>query len=202
MITGGTVNAVGSYSAPAIGQGHFAVDNYPDKRSSVTISGGTVVATNSGLTNSKGYAVLGGDNSDVTISGGNVTATSTLEEGIGIGGSSSRINISGGTITASGNPNGGHDIYGSGGTTLSGNPDITGEIYVQYLELTIGGELSNTKPVTVRKDKPGVFTSGLAGNGSASNFRSASEDYIVSCNEAGEAMLVALAHVTYDANGG
>ena len=202
VITGGTVNAVGSYSAPAIGQGHFDVGNYPDKRSSVTISGGTVVATNSGLTNSKGYAVLGGDNSDVTISGGNVTATSTLEEGIGIGGSSSRINISGGTITASGNPNGGHDIYGSGGTTLSGNPDITGEIYVQYLELTIGGELSNTKPVTVRKDKPGVFTSGLAGNGSASNFRSASEDYIVSCNEAGEAMLVALAHVTYDANGG
>lgn len=105
-----------------------------------------------------------------------------------------------------------------GSCTLIGSPTIKSEHssepdirLPEYGEIVVQGALTKTYSVTTYTKpsvgKPVVFTSGLKGNGDASNFTSVEGAYKVTLNENGEAQLevdtsVQAATLTYDLAGG
>jgi len=89
---------------------------------------------------------------------------------------------------------------------ISGNSKITGNTVNNnfnnvYLlndkKINIEGALDNVSSIGVTMDTPGVFTNGLSGKGSNSNFTSDNDGYIVTLTGEGEAQLVQGYTVTY-----
>ena len=95
--------------------------------------------------------------------------------------------------------NGGGVFVDNGATfNLSGSPAITGNtadyeknnVYLlEGIMINITGELTNGTPVGVTMEKPGVFTTGLSGNGSDKNFSSDDTTYAVGLTDEREAFL-------------
>lgn len=160
-----------------------------------------------------GYVELNGGTITSDNCGDTVLILKTQDE------ESPRLVMKGGTVTAAKLWKGGYTIHDSGvfimeGGTVSGNRIGIGVEYDSTIKL--GGPvsissihfvndeadegkitfyddnakpLSNSWPIAISKEKPGVFTDGLPGNGSDSNFTSTDPDYIVSTNDDGEALL-------------
>lgn len=183
----GALNVTGASGKPALR------DDY--REGPVNINGGTLNLT--GGSNASG---IGGYGSWIRINGGTVTANGG-SDAAGIG-SESWLYFNGGKINASGAS---HDILVAEncGIEIAGNPTITGDVYLPAGKtIAIAGTLTNSTPIAVSMETPGVFTSGLNGKGNAENFTSADENYTVRLTERGEAELVPCITVTYDVNGG
>ena len=116
-------------------------------------------------------------NGTVTLGGGTITGNEAYVAG---GGVHVRSAYSGGNAS----------LYISGGVTVAGNAVQGAESNV-HLEaggtIFVAGALTGTVGVTMAA--PGVFTSGLSGNGAAENFTSDDAGYAVSLTAAGEAQL-------------
>ena len=136
-ITGGTVKATGKLRSAGIGAGRG------DMSGSITISGGTVIATGGDSGDATGGAGIGGANigdftGTITISGGDVTAkggTSSAGIGAGWGGNAKNghIIITGGSVKAKG----GQGAAGIGG----GKEKDTGKmIFIPIPSPYTGGE--------------------------------------------------------------
>ena len=188
-----------------------------------TMEGGSIAGNSVGKTGFFGSAGLGGglyvQSGTFTMTGGAIcgnraTGTSvgtTLGRGGGVYMTSGTFDFSGGAIT--GNEAG---LYGggvyiastysghsatvniSGGATVTGNAvgDTANNVYLEEGgALTVTGELTGTVGVTMQE--PGVFTSGLSGNGTAENFTSDNNTCFVTIQEGGtEAFLKPATHVT------
>ena len=109
------------------------------------------------------------------------------------------LTMNGGTIDGSGLPHGGILIE-EGTLNLSGTQVIKGGVYLENnCVITIGGAMTNTAPIAVKMNTPGVFTSGWGTSmGDADPerfFTSADPAYMVRRNASGEAELVSMAEV-------
>ena len=124
-ISGGTVTATGEYSIGIIVGGGTA-----------TISDGTITVTGEYST---GIYVGGGT---VTVSGGTITATGNESKGLYKTGRSGSATVSGGTITATGGASRGIYANNYGLVTISGEPEISGEVYGVYLDLNSTADIS------------------------------------------------------------
>ena len=164
----------------------------------LTLNGGTI--TNNGGTNpSRREGVnVGGE---FVMNGGslaNNTKAVRLDDAAGI------FKLNGGSIT--------DNTYGvmlenSNATfTISGDPVITGNTTDVYLangkKINIGGELTNTTPIKVTMQTPGVFTSGLSGNGTKDNFVSSNSNQEVYLADNGEAAIRTLYTITWKMDDG
>ena len=116
-------------------------------------------------------------NGTVTLGGGTITGNEAYVAG-------------GGVHVRSGYSGGNASLYVSGGATVADNA-VQGAASNVHLEaggtISVAGALTGTVGVTMAA--PGVFTSGLSGNGSAENFTSDDAGYAVSLTAAGEAQL-------------
>ncbi|MDR0275069.1 MAG: hypothetical protein LBI48_06975, partial [Burkholderiaceae bacterium] len=140
VINGGTINAIGGRSYPAIGGGNYNYNNDNDNGVTITINGGTVNAIVIGGGGGGGGAsgIGGGTYSSgpITITGGTVNATGNgYSAGIGsagMTGDAGDITITGGTVNATGGSQGagigGAYYYGYGGniTITGGTVSATG----------------------------------------------------------------------------
>jgi|GEM_PF-2092381 len=153
IITGGTINAIGSKMGAAIGGADEA------KCGNITITGGTIVAEG-------GCGIGTGEDSscgDIQISGGNITARS-IDYGAGIGCAYSyslwvhcgNITISGGTVDATG-----HE-YGAGiGTANNGRCEsITIASTVTSVKATKGEDSPNSIGIGAVGDRGGAPSCG------------------------------------------
>ena len=165
---------------------------------------------------------VGDENIKLIISGGEISGNKAKSYGGGIYTRSNAL-ISGGTITA--NTAGNVESMGSGvyqenhsRIEFEGTPVITGNaagngkadnLTLNDEKVSITGTLTSNALVGVNvwvdsedlvPDGDGyvVFTTGLKGNGSAANFFSDSDDYLVALNADGEAMLETAHTVTFE----
>lgn len=143
------------------------------------------------------------NNSSFTMEGGSISGN-TASSGGGVSVNSSGFTMSGGNITgnqASGGVGGGVTLNNNSSSTsmtLSGDVDITSNttaanapsnVYLpQSGVITIGGPLTGSQNIGVSMAQPGIFTSGLPGNGSLANFTSDDSDYSLLLDD-GEAAL-------------
>ena len=104
---------------------------------------------------------------------------------------------------------GGIGIGGYSQIHISGNPTISGNTFGDVVEniyiysgstLIIDGELTNTTPLPVTLETSGVFTSGLSGNGTATNFAMENTGTYLVTNRNGEAAILAPMAVTANAD--
>ena len=97
--------------------------------------------------------------------------------------------MSGGRLTGG---SGSCGVYVDNGTfSLSGASAIENGVFLRSSVITVTGELTNTDPIPVNMENPGVFTGGLSGKGSAANFVSSSANFGIREN-GGEAGLYEL----------
>ena len=179
------------------------------------LQGGSITGNSVGKTGFFGTEGLGGgvymQSGTFNMSGGAITGNEALGSSMGSSlGRGGGVYITGGTFTfsggtISGNEAGqlgggvylastysGHDgkINVAGGATVAGNK-VGGAASNVYLEeggvLTVDGALTGT--IGVIMPTPGVFTSGLSGNGTKENFTSDDTSYAVSLTDDGEAQL-------------
>ena len=181
-ITGG--NAVGNGGGVNVKSG-----------ASFTMTGGSVTG-NTAAERGDGGGVYVNSGASFTMTGGSITGN-TATEGNGGGVyvySGASFTMTGGSITGNNAAEHGDGVYvHSGGSfSLSGAPTIGGEVYLGGSSvITVTGELTNTDPIPVTMENPGVFTSGLSGKGSAANFVSSSANFGIREN-GGEAGLYEL----------
>ncbi|MBR1587696.1 MAG: SUMF1/EgtB/PvdO family nonheme iron enzyme, partial [Kiritimatiellae bacterium] len=174
-ITGNSVGTTGFFGTEGLGGGVYM------QSGSFNMSGGTITG-NEALGSSMGSSL--GRGGGVYISGGTFNFT-----GGTISGNEAGI-LGGGVYLAS--TYSGHDgkINVAGGATVAGNRVGRAASNV-YLEeggvLTVDGALTGT--IGVIMPTPGVFTSGLSGNGTKENFTSDDTSYAVSLTDDGEAQL-------------
>ncbi len=192
----------------------------------VNMYGGTLTeATGGGI-------LISGSRAVVNMYGGAITGNGTYSGDGGVCvAEKGTFNMTGGAITGNNmsvNPNNGY--YSGGGVVVcyggvfyvSGNAVVTGNVRGGTFDaqgnltggtptnvllesghgIRIAGELTGTLGVTMRA--PGVFTSGLDGNGGADNFTSDDGTYEVKIDpDFGEALLkMTQVTVTFDGNGG
>ena len=178
-------------------------------QSSFIMTGGSI-SNNAG---NRLYSGVGGGvyltgGTSFTMSGGEISGN-TASSGAGISVKSyGQLTVEGGSIIGnkadSESGIGGIALSSNGGITISGNPTITdnttkGTASNLYLPagkmITVGGELSNSSPIKITSQTaptagaPVVFTNGLNGNGSESNFMSDNDAYVMALNADHEAML-------------
>ena len=130
----GTLRATATGRSAGIGGSNTNNDRYGSANGSITINGGTVIASGggndtegaAGIGGSAGNGYEGGNGQNITINGGTVTATGgkgTSTGGAGIGGGSGsgwdggagiNITINGGTVTATGGNGNGEQGGGAG----------------------------------------------------------------------------------------
>lgn len=186
-------------------------------RGTLTLAGGKIMY-NAGLW-IENSVIKNGDGGGVLNYGGTFAMTGgeiSNNESVWGGGVQNRstFTVSGGTITNNTTVDGadytkrasGVCLYETNTFQASGNPTISGNdndnVYVDNNSvITINGTLSNTTPIGVTMENPGVFTSGLSGNGSISNFTSDDSNYTVTLNTSNEAQLTQQFTVSFDANG-
>ena len=208
-MTGGSIaNNTASGDGGGYGGGVYVTGS----DSSFTMNGGSI-SGNSAMQWGGGVSVNG---SSFTMTGGSISGN-TASSGGGVSVNGSGFTMSGGNITGnqasgSGGVGGGVTLNNTNGTsmTLSGDVDITGNTTAAnapsnvYLPegrvITIGGPLTGSQNIGVRIAKPGVFTSGLSGNGSLDNFTSDDGKYSLLSSDDGEAALHAHSY-TYSAEG-
>ena len=121
------------------------------------------------------------------------------------------ITIDGGSIInnhVSGSVNqhcGGIGVGGYSQIHISGNPIIFGNTFGDVVEniyiysgstLLIDGPLTNTTPLPITLESSGVFTSGLAGNGTKANFTMENTGMYLVTNSSGEAAILGPKGVT------
>ena len=180
--------------------GGNAVDNGGGvyvKGGSFTMTGGTI----SGSSAQYGGGVFVNSDASFTMTGGSITGNTAAEHGGGVcvysGGS---FTMTGGSIT--GNTAAGHGdgvyVYSGGSFSLSGAPTIGGEVYLGGSSvITVTGELTNTDPIPVTMENPGVFAkadssynNGRLTESDIAKFTSSDSGYTVTLNDEGEAELV------------
>lgn len=206
-MTGGSIaNNTASGDGGGYGGGVYVTGS----DSSFTMNGGSI-SGNSATQWGGGVSVNG---SSFTMESGSISGN-TASSGGGVHVNGSGFTMSGGNIsgnTASGS-GGGVVLNNTNGTsmTLSGNVGITSNTTAAgapsnvYLPegrvITIGESgLTTNAQIGVSMAKPGVFTSGLSGNGSLDNFTSDDSDYSLLSSDGGEAALHAHSY-TYSAEG-
>ena len=166
-----------------------------------------------------GGGVSVANNAAFTMNGGVISGNKTTKSGGGVniidGGT---FNLNGGLITHNiskvDNYYGGGGIYAGGTNKLKvqGNPVVTNNFSNDQIQnvclpngktISIAGTLSPDASigVTMKAAGGGVFTSGLAGNGTAKNFKSDDTDRAVYINAGGEAELGHGHKMTYSATG-
>ena len=160
--------------------------------------GGKITGGNNNY-NGGGIAVAG----TLNLQGGKITGNSAnYGGGVAVINSGAVFNLTGGKISGNANTSAESSAgvyYTSGTMNVSGSPAVTDAVYVDWnRKLHVAGALTNATPIPVIIDYGvGVpFTDGLSGNGSAANFKSASDDYRVRVNDAGEAELKTVYSVT------
>ena len=198
VLNNGTLTVEGSVITGNCAQEGGAIAN--KSGAELTFNGGTVTGNTThqwggaGILNQGTMTMNGGE-----ITDNRVTATGMNGAGIWTNGS---LTVTGGSITGNVSQTGnGGGIYYSGGTLeLSGSPVITGntasgadnDLFINGSDmLSVIGELTENAKIGIRKRElnPNAFTSGLDGNGSAANFISNHDGYIVRLNDNGEAVL-------------
>ncbi len=159
----------------------------------------------------RGVNIYGKDNpSTLIMEGGSICGNTTSITGnttsYNSGGVvvdySGTFTMSGGTISGdscgSDKHGGGVAVYGtfriSGSPVISGNmaskSGSTGNVYLHSgMVITVTDALDESASVGVSMKTSGTFTSGLSGNGDASNFTSDDSDYRVYLTDSGEAAL-------------
>ena len=186
------------------------------KDGTFTMKGGSIVGNCAGDTDSWGPAGCGGgvymQSGTFTMSGGAICGNMAVSKVLGGGkhGDGGGIYVNSGTFTLTGGEISGneaglkgggvylastdsaHDgkINISGGATVTENT-VGGADNNVYLEgsgvITVTDTLTGTLGVTMQT--PGVFTSGLSGNGTKENFTSDDAGLVVSLTDGGEAQL-------------
>ena len=182
IINGGTLTGNGTQDYALIGVG---------KGGTVTFNDGTLRRTDSNAISMSGGTV--------NLDGGHIECSGTNSDpGIAAsvfiwGGAEAVINWTGTEITTATS----YAIFPGDPSALSAlnlmkEPKHNGKgIFLREKGIiNITDALSNTAPISVAMDNPGVFTSGLSGNGKAENFVSEDESLKVVISETGEAMLV------------
>ncbi|MBQ6347745.1 MAG: InlB B-repeat-containing protein, partial [Clostridia bacterium] len=146
-----------------------------------------------------GIAVAG----TLNLQGGKITGNSASDGGgVAVISSGAVFNLTGGEISGNANTSARSSagvLYTSGTMNVSGSPVVTDAVYVDWNhKLHVADPLTNATPIPVIiYDGVSVpFTDGLSGNGGAANFKSASDDYRVRVNDAGEAELKTVYSVT------
>ena len=146
---------------------------------SFTMNGGTIIGGTE-----RGVEI---NSSSFTMSAGNIIGN--RGGGVHVSYSSSVFNMEGGVISY--NNEYGVGLYGCGSFNVSGNPTITKNknskgacnvLVISDSKLTIGGALTNTTPIGVTMDQPGVFTSSPnteKAKDYAAKFKSDSDSYTV-----------------------
>ena len=161
---------------------------------SVTIHGGTISGnTTTGGSGGGVYAA-----GQFTMDDGTISDNTTASDGCGVY-SQGKALFAGGTISgnASSGGEGGDQVCASyasdNGTALSGTT-IDGTLTLKHEPINIAGSLEDrvySVALSDFSDESLIFTSGLSGNGDASNFASVDSNYAVGLAEDGEAQLVA-----------
>ena len=173
--------------------------------STLNLNGGEIECT-SGSTG-MGTASAVWAHGDSTINWNCTAITTNTGDGIRMkSAGNGTVNVTGGSFTATSSSlpeEGGYAIYcnsNMGTLNLEGNPSISGRgIYLADDKvINITNDLSNTNPISVTMQTPGVFTSGLSGNGDASNFANGNgTGYALTLNASGEAQIVSTHTVTW-----
>ena len=154
---------------------------------SFVMEGGTIV----GNTSNNGAGVrISQSGAAFTMTGGTITGNKASDAGGGVWfGSTCVFNLSGGTITGNIASSGGGGVYVTGRATfnLSGDASITGNlkgteknnVYLNNRKITITDALTNSDPIGVTMQTPGVFTEGGKAKDYAANFTSDNTAYSV-----------------------
>ena len=177
----------------------------PDGVATLNLNGGEIECT-SGST-SMGTASAVWAHGDSTINWNGTAITTNTGDGIRMkSAGNGTVNVTGGSFTATSSSlpeEGGYAIYcnsNMGTLNLEGNPSFSGRgIYLTNDKvINITDDLSNTNPICVTMQTPGVFTSGLAENGDATNFANGNgTGYAITLNASGEAQIVSTYTVTW-----
>ena len=174
---------------------------------SFTLSGGSISGNGAG----RGGGVYVNDGS-FTMTGGSISGNTAFEGGGVYVDNGSSFTLSGGSISGNSADDGGGVYVSDGSFTLSGNPNITGNtdgtgentkasnVYLLKDKITVGEALTNTTPIGVTMQTPGVFTSGWADKmgtaDPADYFTSENAGYAVRLDTEGELTLKKLYSVT------
>ena len=163
-----------------------------------SVGGGMITGGNNNY-NGGGIAVAG----TLNLQGGKITGNSASDGGgVAVISSGAVFTLTGGEISGNANTterSSAGVLYTSGAMNVSGSPVVTHAVYVDLnRKLHVTGALTNATPIPVIiAGGVGVpFTDGLPNNGSAANFKSASDDYRVRVNADGEAELKTVHSVT------
>ncbi len=89
-----------------------------------------------------------------------------------------------------------YDVYCNNGFFTLNGGSIGGTIYLNRTVMDIAGSLGDNV-YKVETETPRVFTNGLSGKGTADNFISADDDYIIGLNGYGEAVIGEPVFVTF-----
>ena len=178
----------------------------PDGVATLNLNGGEIECT-SGST-SMGTASAVWAHGDSTINWNGTAITTNTGDGIRMkSAGNGAVNVTGGSFTATSSSlpeEGGYAVYVNSNMSslnLKGNPSFSGRgIYLTNDKvINITDELSNTNPISVTMQTPGVFTSGLSGNGDASNFANGNgTGYALTLNASGEAQIVSTYTITWN----
>ena len=177
----------------------------PDGVATLNLNGGEIECTSDST--SMGVASAVWANGNTTINWSGTAITTNTGDGIRMkSAGNGTVNVTGGSFTATSSSlpeEGGYAIYcnsNMGTLNLEGNPSISGRgIYLTNDKvINITNDLSNTNPISVTMQTLGVFTSGLSGNGDASNFANGNgTGYALTLNASGEAQIVSTYTVTW-----
>lgn len=169
--TGGYITVADNYTGYS--NGIVEIMNY----ASFTMNGGTIIGGTA-----RGVEI---NTSSFTMSAGNIIGNTG--GGVCVNYSSSVFNMEGGVISY----NNQFGVINCGTFKVSGNPTITENknnngacnvLVISDSKLTIGGTLTNTTPIGVTMDQPGVFTSSPnteKAKDYAAQFKSDSDSYTV-----------------------
>ncbi len=189
----GTVNLC--LAGHDVSMGHAVVGNGSTLNIYACEAGGFKPAANA----ANAFEVSGGT---VNMYGGTITGFSTSGNGGGVSiTSGGTFNMYGGSISNNTASDGGGVFVGSdaGGFTVSGNVNITGNksgnadnnvsINPSSKKISVVSALSDIARIGLSVKESGVFTSGLSGKGSISNFSADNNQFILSLTDGGEAQL-------------
>ncbi len=178
-----------------VSMGHAVVGNGSTLNIYACEAGGFKPAANA----ANAFEVSGGT---VNMYGGTITGFSTSGNGGGVSiTSGGTFNMYGGSISNNTASDGGGVFVGSdaGGFTVSGNVNITGNksgsadnnvsINPSSKKISVVSALSDIARIGLSVKESGVFTSGLSGKGSISNFSADNNQFILSLTDGGEAQL-------------
>ena len=174
--------------------------------STLNLNGGEIECTSDSTSMGTASAVWA--HGDSTINWNGTAITTNTGDGIRMkSAGNGTVNVTGGSFTATSSSlpeEGGYAIYcnsNMGTLNLEGNPSFSGRgIYLTNDKvINITDDLSNTNPISVTMQTPGVFTSGLSGNGDASNFANGNgTGYALTLNASGEAQIVSTYTITWN----